>query len=106
MHAVCICTIKRPTSLWSSCRSFWCHTNVLLLLLQEPTQAELDPEMQALVVSRETLPGGEAINQGRIARGFKPLHLVVVGLIGGRDAGDKLSSTALRDNDAAAVGQQ
>lgn len=31
---------------------------------QEPTQAELDPGMQALVVSAETVAGGEAINEG------------------------------------------
>jgi hypothetical protein len=31
---------------------------------QEPTQAELDPGMQALVVSAETVAGGEAINAG------------------------------------------
>lgn len=71
--------------------------------MQEPTQAELDPSMQALVVSRETLPGGEAINAGRQRRGFSPLQLVVVGLIGG-DASSKLSSTALREADAAAEG--
>lgn len=67
---------------------------------QEPTQAELDPGMQALVVSAETVAGGEAINAGRRARGFKPVHLVVVGLVGGDDASSKLSSTALRQADA------
>eukprot|EP00775_Hariotina_reticulata_P002320 gene2320-2628_t len=48
-----------------------------------PTQAELDPSMQALVVSQETLAGGEAINTGRLRRGFPPLKLVVVGLVAG-----------------------
>lgn len=140
---------------------------------QEPTQAELDPGMQALVVSAETVAGGEAINEGkgqvkrehrsctahtapipaeacvslcvclgvfdpsycdaaqginslvasskktasnicmlrmcyvavlccagRRARGFQPVHLVVVGLVGGNDASSKLSSTALRQADA------
>jgi phosphopantetheine adenylyltransferase len=71
-------------------------------MLQEPTQAELDPSMQALVVSQETLPGGEAINSGRASRGFSQLQLVVVGLVGsGSDS--KLSSTALREADAAAA---
>ncbi|KAF8056133.1 Phosphopantetheine adenylyltransferase 1 [Scenedesmus sp. PABB004] len=67
---------------------------------QAPTQAELDPGMQALVVSQETLPGGEAINAGRARRGFAPLALVAVGLVGGAA---KLSSTALREADAAAA---
>jgi phosphopantetheine adenylyltransferase len=31
---------------------------------QAPTQAELDPSMKALVVSRETIEGGESINAG------------------------------------------
>jgi phosphopantetheine adenylyltransferase len=67
-----------------------------------PTQAELDPNMQALVVSRETLSGGEAINSGRRARGFEELRLVVVSLVGEQPGGGKLSSTALREQDAAA----
>lgn len=69
---------------------------------QEPTQAELDPTMRALVVSQETLPGGQAINAGRTARGFEQLQLVVVGLVGG-GSDSKLSSTALREADAAAA---
>eukprot|EP00201_Polytomella_parva_P001074 CAMPEP_0175076916 /NCGR_PEP_ID=MMETSP0052_2-20121109/23045_1 /TAXON_ID=51329 ORGANISM="Polytomella parva, Strain SAG 63-3" /NCGR_SAMPLE_ID=MMETSP0052_2 /ASSEMBLY_ACC=CAM_ASM_000194 /LENGTH=478 /DNA_ID=CAMNT_0016346213 /DNA_START=3 /DNA_END=1439 /DNA_ORIENTATION=- len=47
-----------------------------------PTAAELDPEMEALVVSDETIPGGIAINQGRELRGFKPLDILVVPVIG------------------------
>jgi phosphopantetheine adenylyltransferase len=73
-----------------------------MLLLQERTQAELDPAMQALVVSQETVPGGEAINTGRVSRAFQQLQLVVVGLIGG-GSDSKLSSTALREADAAAA---
>jgi pantetheine-phosphate adenylyltransferase len=65
-----------------------------------PTQAELDPGMQALVVSRETLAGGEAINRGRVARGFPQLRLVVVGVVGERPDGSKLSSSELRERDA------
>lgn len=66
-----------------------------------PTEAELDPGMQALVVSHETLAGGEAINSGRAARGFAPLRLVVVGVVGERPDGSKLSSSELRQQDAA-----
>lgn len=68
----------------------------------EPTQAELDPQMQALVVSRETRGGGEAINRGRAARGFQELRLVLVNLVGEGADGSKLSSTVLREQDAAA----
>ncbi len=68
---------------------------------QEPTQAELDPAMQALLVSQETLQGGRAINAGRVSRGFPPLVLLTVGLVGrGDGAAGKLSSSALRAEDA------
>lgn len=69
---------------------------------KEPTQAELDPDMQALVVSKETLPGGDAINVGRVARRFAPLRLVVVSMVRERADGSKLSSTELREQDALA----
>lgn len=41
---------------------------------------------------------------GRKARGFQPVQLVVVGLVGGSDAASKLSSTALRQADAGGSG--
>jgi phosphopantetheine adenylyltransferase len=81
---------------------------------KEPTQAELDPDMRALVVSRETVRGGEAINEGRQGRGLAPLALVVVGLVGQgegegeeedgepADVAGKVSSTALREREAVA----
>jgi len=72
---------------------------------QEPTQAELDPSMEAIVVSRETLGGAEKINAGRVSRGFQPLVIVVVPVIGGKDASSKLSSSQLRAQDAAALGR-
>jgi hypothetical protein len=98
---------------------------------QEPTQAELDPNMQALVVSEETVAGGAAINAGRATRGFTPLVIIVVPVIGYQcgagsaeqgsaaatdvaagqqvvgsvaSGGGKLSSTQLRAHDAAALG--
>ena len=89
-----------------------------LLDPREPTGAETDGGMQALVVSRETVPGGEAINAGRRGRGFRPLALLVVGLVGsssggggeggegeqgrgGDDVEGKISSTDLRAAEAA-----
>ena len=73
---------------------------------QEPTQAELDPDMEAIVVSKETVRGAEAINKGRVNRGFRPLIIVVVPVIGGRESASKLSSTQLRAQDAAAAAAQ
>lgn len=70
------------------------------------TAAETDPAMQALVVSHETLPGGLAINAARQRRGFAPLDLVVVALVGlDAESGAKLSSTALREAEQAAAKQ-
>ncbi|KAJ9511918.1 hypothetical protein QJQ45_004480 [Haematococcus lacustris] len=68
---------------------------------KEPTQAELDPAMEAIVVSQETLPGALAINQGRERRGLHPLVVLVVPVIGSCDPAMKLSSTQLRARDAA-----
>ncbi|PNW74229.1 hypothetical protein CHLRE_13g590550v5 [Chlamydomonas reinhardtii] len=86
-----------------------------------PTLAELDPAMEALVVSVETLPGATAINKGRAARGFAPLSIITVPVIGvrqragagtgggggagggggdGEVVGEKLSSSGLRAAEA------
>lgn len=56
--------------------------------------------MQALVVSEETIPGATSINQYRAAHGYPPLTIVIVKLVGKRASGDKLSSTALRQDEA------
>ena len=61
----------------------------------EPTPAETNETLNALVVSKETLRGGEAINEWRLQRGLRPLTLVTTGLVGECD-GKKLSSTTLR----------
>jgi pantetheine-phosphate adenylyltransferase len=57
--------------------------------------------MQALVVSAETEPGGKAINKGRVRLGFKPLSLVVVTLVAVDNGSGKVSSSQLRERDAA-----
>lgn len=64
--------------------------------------------MQALVVSHETVPGAEAINEDRKRRGFRPLSIIVVDIVGKGSkelSGEKLSSTALRANDAGKLGR-
>mmetsp|Transcript_27151 Transcript_27151/g.59279 ORF Transcript_27151/g.59279 Transcript_27151/m.59279 type:complete len:454 (-) Transcript_27151:437-1798(-) len=69
---------------------------------KEPTKAELDPSMEAIVVSEETLPGAQHINAGRLSRGFQPLTVVVVPVLFARaNQATKLSSTDFRARDAA-----
>lgn len=53
-------------------------------------------EMEAIVVSEETKPGAEYINTEREKRGYAPLAVIVIQLVGGADVAAKLSSTALR----------
>lgn len=53
-------------------------------------------EMEAIVVSEETKSGAEYINTERVKRGYAPLAVIVVQLVGGADVAAKLSSTALR----------
>ena len=84
--------------------SFHCmSTSTFSDVAQEPTAAATDPHMQALIVSQETVPGAEAINKDRQHRGFSPLSVFVVDLVGTGSKelnGEKLSSTALRARDA------
>jgi len=67
-----------------------------------PPLASTVQDMCALVVSRETLGGAAAVNAQREARGFPPLKIVAVGVVGGVGDDDearqrsKLSSSALR----------
>lgn len=52
-------------------------------------------EMEALVISTETLPNAEKINQIRTERNLQPVVLVVIPILPNRD-GKKLSSTEIR----------
>ena len=67
-----------------------------------PPLASTVQDMCALVVSHETLAGAAAVNAQREARGFLPLKIVAVGVVGGVGDDDearqrsKLSSSALR----------
>ena len=72
-----------------------------------PTAADVDPAMTALVVSQETVGGGDRICAGRVAAGLPPLALAVVGLVGGGGGDSKISSTDLRAADEGlGVGQR
>ena len=57
-------------------------------------------EMEAIVVSEETKSGADVINEERRRRGYVPLAVVTVQLVGGADVASKLSSTVLRQAEA------
>lgn len=62
--------------------------------LQEPTGIATQPRFDALIVSPETIEGGERINEIRRERGYDPLELVVVDHLHAED-GDIISSTRI-----------
>jgi len=74
--------------------------------MQEPTGAATISEMEAIVVSKETVKGADDINAWRHEHGSVPLTVVTVDLVGsqGSDAASKLSSTRLRHDEASRSG--
>jgi pantetheine-phosphate adenylyltransferase len=67
-----------------------------------PPLAATVRDMSGLVVSRETAAGAEALNDMRSSGGLAPLRVVVVDLVRGGEGEElKLSSTRLRERDAA-----
>lgn len=67
-----------------------------------PTPAHQLPDIQAIVVSQETVAGAESINAHRAQHGLSPLAVVVVGLVGMRvGSAQKLSSSQLREEEGA-----
>lgn len=57
------------------------------------------PEIECLVVSRETVKGGEIVNRTRKERGMSQLELYVVNVLGGKEEDgwkEKMSSTDIR----------
>ncbi|GAB4819462.1 hypothetical protein N2152v2_006508 [Parachlorella kessleri] len=69
----------------------------------EPPPAATVADFEALVVSEETIPGAIAINNTRAQLGFEPLVVVVVRVIAPQPGAEKLSSTELRVQEAAAL---
>lgn len=70
-----------------------------IFCFQEQTAAETRQEMQALVASEETAAACDAINAGRISKGFSALEIVTVGLVKSRGSLQKISSSMLREAD-------
>jgi pantetheine-phosphate adenylyltransferase len=80
------------------------EVNPNLSILVEPLDdvagpAGVLPKIDLLILSEETVKGGEMVNEIRAARGLQPVHYAAIPTIT-RSGGERLSSTFLREVDA------